>query len=265
MSIERTPPFEGSRGDKSEKGFRDALIMFTILENIKRRPEDACLVVTKDELLREGLDLFASEFETTVTVVPDLDQAVAHIDSRISATYRAILLEESNQAIAMLEKYKDRLAKQVDEIRELTEIDLGVRTLLSPSLLEAGESIERVNSFRLAEIESAVWRDRDKPASRILFRIRCIATVITTVRPTNELFGTVVKCQVAGDKPLSPFLKPTSPWLERQRDLSVWLYGEAYFVALSDGEWKLNSIRVDKSQPGPDEMIALSLIPSRSI
>ena len=126
-------------------------------------------------------------------------------------------------------------------------------------------TIERVNSFRLAEIESAVWRDRDKPASRILFRIRCIATVITTVRPTNELFGTVVKFQVAGDKPLSSFLKPTSPWLERQRDLSVWLYGEAYFVAQSDGEWKLNSIRVDKSQPGPDEMIALSLVPSRNI
>jgi hypothetical protein len=54
MSIERTSPFEGPRVDKSEKGFRDALIMFTISEDIKRRPEDSSLVVTQDELLRKA-------------------------------------------------------------------------------------------------------------------------------------------------------------------------------------------------------------------
>lgn len=82
MSIERIPPFEQSKDDKSEKGFRDALIMFTILDKIKGRPGDFSLVVTNDVLLTRGLNVHSDEFKTNITVVRNLDQAIVHIDAR---------------------------------------------------------------------------------------------------------------------------------------------------------------------------------------
>lgn len=50
MSIETIPPFE----DSHEKGFRDSLIMFSVLEAIKGQPEKNALLVTNDKLLTEG-------------------------------------------------------------------------------------------------------------------------------------------------------------------------------------------------------------------
>ena len=50
MAIENVPPFEESH----EKGFRDSLIMFSILEAIKGVPEKNALLVSDDKLLTEG-------------------------------------------------------------------------------------------------------------------------------------------------------------------------------------------------------------------
>lgn len=267
MSIERIPPFEGSREDKSEKGFRDALIMFTILENIRGRPEDYSLVVTNDRRMSEGLDRHAAEFKTELAVVSTLDEAITHIDARVSAWYREHLFKESEQAKAMLANYKHEIAEQVSHVRELTDFDLGINALAGmlggTRTLDIGESIERVNSVNLEEIDSAIWKDREKPESRILFRILCAANVTTTSTSLNPFFAAPSTYLVGGGKPALPSLMTSlMPRQERERKISVWLYGEATFER-ANGEWKLLGVRVDKSQPGPDELAALLRVPRR--
>src|SRR6266481_2549636 len=148
MSMDRIPPFEQSKDDKSEKGFRDALIMFTILTNIKERPEDYSLVVTNDGLLAKGLTNQIDEFQTNLSIVPNLDEAIVHIDARVDAWVRDHLLKESEEAKAQLEKYAKEVSDQVNTIRELTDSDFGISGffgLLGGSKpLEIGETIERV-------------------------------------------------------------------------------------------------------------------------
>jgi PIN domain len=270
MSIERIPPFEKSREDKSEKGFRDSLIMFTILESIKGKTEDHALVITEDQRLTEGLISHAEQFQTELSVVPSLDDAVAHIEARVGTWYREVLLKQSEEAISMLNKYRQPIIEQVNKIRELTEADLGVGGffggLAGSKGLTFGETVERVNSLNLEEIESAVWKDRDKPESRILFRIRCIAKVATSGGGNlSPFFASQSKFVVGGGKQegVPSFLMPSYVRKEeRERALPVSLYGEASFQR-TNGDWKLIGVRVDTSQPGQDDFAALISVPKR--
>jgi len=266
MSIDRVPPFEQSKDDKTEKGFRDALIMFTILTNIKGQPDDFSLVVTGDGLLAKGLENHVDEFMTSLTIVPTLDDALLHIDARVDAWYRDHLLKESEEAKAQLAKYMKEIAEQVHGIRELTDYDLGVggfSALLGSRPLEFGETIERVNSVKLDQIDSAVWSDKDKVESRILFRLRCTANVVTSVSSAMFPFTSPSRYAVGGEKQLSSFLGSfiTAPAKqERERTLPLSLYGEAKFQQ-TNGAWKLSSMKVDKLQPSQEELAALLRVP----
>ena len=263
MAIDRIPPFEQSKDDKTEKGFRDALIMFTILMNIQGQPEDFSLVVSNDVLLTRGLNNHVEEFMTNLTVVPTLDDAIAHIDARVDTWYQAHLLNQSEEAKAQLEKFKEQIAEQVSAIRELTDFDLGIGGAFwglggGSQPLEIAETIERVNSLKVEKIDSAVWSDKDKPESRILFRIRCTANVTTSSSGLSP-WASPSRYTVGGEKQsssfLTSFLGPPSKQ-ERQRTLPLTLYGEAKFQR-TDGEWKLSSLKVDKSQPSPDDLATL--------
>jgi hypothetical protein len=269
MSIDRVVPFEQSKDDKTEKGFRDALIMFTILTNITDQPGDSSLVVTNDGLLAKGLTKHADEFKTALAIVSDLDEAITHIDARVSSWYREHLSKESEEARAQLAKHTKEISEQVSAVRELTDFDLGAGaffgTLGRSTALEIGESLERVNSLKVDEIDSAVWRDKGKAESRILFRVRCSASVVTSVSSTFPFFSPT-KYSVGGGKQefsslLNAFSAPTAKQ-ERERTLPVTLYGEAKFQR-TNGDWKLSGVKVGKSQPTSEEMAALALVPQR--
>lgn len=268
MSINRIAPFEESKDDKKEKGFRDALIMFTILENIKGHPEYDSLVITNDRLLEKGLSQHLSEFKTMLTVVPTVEEAVKRIDARMGEWYRSYLLQESEQAKEMLSRYSKEIVEQIGQVHEVTDWDLGTnsfRALLGgEKALLPGESIEEVKSLKLDGIEAAVWRNKDKPRSRILFRIRSLATVLTKTQ-TSSLTPTPRRFVVGEGPPppyfLNSFISPRSSET-RERVLTVWLYGEAKFES-TDGDWKLSSMRVDRSQPSSEEMADLSRVPRR--
>jgi hypothetical protein len=238
--------------------------MFTIFENIKGRPKDFSLVVTNDVLLTKGLNKHAQEFVTNVTTVSNLDEAITHIDARVDEWYREHLREESEAAKAELAKYTKEISDQVSAIRELTDADFGIGTLAgmlgTPRTLDFGESVERVISLKVDQIDSAVWSDKDKPESRILFRIRCTANVVTSVS-TPFPWAAPTKYAIGSEKQQPSFLNlvafTNSPKQQRERALPVTLYGEAN-LQRSNGDWKLVSLRVDKSQPSWTEMATLT-------
>jgi hypothetical protein len=270
MSMDRIPPFEQSKDDKSEKGFRDALIMFTILSHIKGRPDDFCLIVTNDGLMAKGLGIHTEEFQTNLSVVPSLDDAIVHIDARIDAWYRDHLLKESEEAKTQLDKYTREISAQVSAIRELSDFDLGIGGLFGllgiSKMLEIGETIERINSLKVDQIDSAVWSDKDKPESRILFRIRCTADIVTSVSSSIFPYASPTRYVVGGGKlEFSSFLNAltaSNTKQERERTLPVSLYGEAKFQR-SNGDWTLSSVKVDKSQPSPEDLATLLRVPQK--
>ena len=225
--------------------------MFTILETIRGRPQDNALVITEDKLLRDGILLLVDEYQTGLEVVQNFEQAREHIYSKIDAWYRDTLRKESEQAKDVLLGFREQIAAQVGEIRELSDSDLGVNWFV---MALAGSSRERLNirkvvSLSFADIESALWKDRDKPASRILFKIRCDAKVLAAEAPLPRLLDST-KYQVGGEVTYTGFFGEPAV---SERVLPVPLYGEA-LLTRKNGDWDLRSMKVDKAPPEPADL-----------
>jgi hypothetical protein len=255
MSIECVPPFEDSQSDAGEKtkekGFRDALIMFTVLENIRNHPEYYTLIVTDDKRLGEGFRRLTSEYSTQLEIASNIEAAISHCHSKLNKWNQDKLQQEADQAKTMLLKYRKDISDSVQQIRELTESDLGQGVMfwalagLGGAEDEQRVDVDAVLSLDFDTIESALWKDKDKPISRILFKIRCIARV--NARPSQPLtFWKSPAFTVGGGEQSEIVLSVSDEVIEK--DLPVALYGEAQFEN-TDGEWRLMSLKVDKSLP----------------
>lgn len=252
MSLTNDPPFEDSQsesGEKTkEKGLRDALIMLTVLDTIRDRPQDMALVITNDKRLTEAFDIQAPKHKTQVDAVVDLEAALIHIDARIDEWYRDRLRREADEAKSMLLRYREQIAQRVQQIRELTDWDLGQGPLAGLG----GEEreylhIQEPRSLDFDEVASALWKDNDQQKSRILFKIRCTAHVVATPQslvlwdPTNFTVGGGKSFCKLSDLAVTPV----------QKDVPVTLYGDAEFERVNGG-WQLVTIKVDRSLPEPE-------------
>ena len=250
MSLAGDPPFEYSQGESGEKtkekGFRDATIMFTILESI--RGQDDIVIVTGDTLLKRGIEQGAKEYQTTIRIVPNIAAAVTAINDEAVKWYRDKLKKEATEAIALLLQYRDEIAAGVQEVRELREMDLGqggLAVTLGGSKIDQLD-IERVISLDFDTISSAVWKDRKEPVSRILFKIDCKAQVLASPRqgsswPSGPTFtiGGEKRHNLFGDWPVRR--EPPS-----EREIPVELYGDATFKKV-DNDWHLINLKVERS------------------
>jgi len=105
--------------------------------------------------------------------------------------------------------------------------------------------VQELQSLAFDAVESALWGDKDKPVSRILFKIRCFAHVIGA--PVAAFFPwSKTTFSVGGGKQTSFATSVPQPKIEKE--LPVTLYGEARLQR--NGEtWQLTELRVDKSLP----------------
>jgi hypothetical protein len=230
MAIENTPPFEQS----GEKGFRDSLIMFSILDAIRNRPELNAIVVSNDALFTQGVLARQAEYATTVKVVSDLKKAVAYIDGSVDVVLRARRAEEKQEAKALLLQYLPEIEKAVNEIRELSYFDVA----------HTGRTVERVLSLRFNDVDSATWKNRSENSATILFSLKCSLTVLVGP-PIWDVLNS--RYQIGGG---STLLTPrnTDP-KEVQMEKAV--YGIATFLG-KEGERKLDHLQIDTSLPVED-------------
>jgi PIN domain len=248
MSLAGDPPFEYSQsesGEKTkEKGFRDATIMFTILEAIRGR--DDVVIVTADGLLKRGIEKRAKEYQTNPRIVASIAAATVAVTDEVLQSYMELLKEEGREAIALLLRYREQIVAGVGEIRELSEINLGQGALASGFYGTERErlDIERVLSLDFAEIDSAVWKDRNEPVSRILFKIHCTARVMAS--PQRFFWPAGSAFDIGGEKRQTPFWDRNNREQPSEREVPVLLYGEARFEKV-DGDWQLTSMRVERS------------------
>jgi PIN domain len=258
MSINCVPPFEEAEDKSKEKGFRDSLIMFSILESLRGRSTELAIVVTDDQLLAEAFQSHAAEFESDLMVVRTIDEATEYVGTTIVESERLRLKKESAEAAQMLAQFKDTIAGQVSEIRELTESDLG-QTRIGMLFGTPTESLDirGIQSIKLDRVDSAIWKDRDRTASRILFRCLCEATVMVPAPYRGTMFDEPRKFRV-GESPRNMFFTATlgGYGATEQRELPFHVYGTADFEKI-ESDWKLLRMRIDKSLPPEEEYYAL--------
>jgi hypothetical protein len=255
MSINGVPPFEKPRENpnerSSEKGFRDALIMFSILEAVREIPDVNALVITDDGLLTEGFRIHAEEFRTVVNCVNNVSSANKFIQERLSAAYREALRLESEEAKAVLLAHKAALEAKVSEIRELEPIDFGGLFGVVKDKEGASISVESVLAVRFGEIEAAIWKDREKPRSTVLFKMKCEAKVIVSNLCLPNLG--YPKYQIGGMKIYST--SSASPETQ-ERIVPLSFYGQASLVQKGT-EWAIEELKIDRSMPSMEDYFEL--------
>ena len=259
MSIDCVPPFEEAEDESKEKGFRDSLIMFSILESLRGRSSERAIVVTKDKLLAGAFQSHAPEFEADLMTFGTIDEATAYVGTTIVKSERLRIKKESEETAQMLAQYEERIAGQISEIRELTEADLGQRTIgvfLGTSTQSL--DIRAIHSIRLDRIDSAIWKDKDRSVSKILFRCLCKATVIIRAPYRGTIFNETRSFRV-GEPHRSSVFSVASTGYEptEQEELPFHVYGAAEFER-AESDWKLLHMRIDKSLPSKEEYYALA-------
>lgn len=247
MSLNYKPPFER----KGEKGFRDSLIMFSIMQTIQGRPEDNALLVTNDKRLKAGCQLALDTYDTRLTVVESLAEMHTHMNRRISQEYVRILSEEGEEAKGFLAKHLQEIENRLTDIQPLTVSNFGggLAGLLGGSADDDANYIEKVLSIHLAGIQSAIWKNKEKANSRILFKIRCEATVIIrkpTYHPAWETKKFMLGGQTIEEPTRMSFGTPTEKILE------MYLYGDATLVR-NQSDWDLVDVKLNKRFPIDDE------------
>jgi hypothetical protein len=258
MSIECIRPFEDAEDESKEKGFRDSLIMFSILESLRHRPDECAIVITQDQLLAEAFNCHATEYGANLVVVRTLDEATTYIVNTLAESERERIKQESVDAIGMLDSYEDMIVSKIGDIRELTvrELNQNLRwALITPSARE-NLDIRSIPAVRFSRIDSAIWKDRDKSMSRILFRCLCKVTVLilapprvdSAAEPRRFKIGETPKPQGIWEGTIintMPYYEPTE-----ERELPLDVYGVAELQRNEQSlDWELLSISIDKSLP----------------
>jgi hypothetical protein len=267
MSIDCVPPFEGRDAKSKEKGFRDSLIMFTVLENTRDSSGMETILVTGDILLEEGISLHQQEFNTTIRVYADIASAVDFLETGLDEEKRGRILASSEEARLVLEQFRDQMVAKVSEIRELSDSDLGQGgpfitpkpgeipqfSFLAKNLNEYVD-IQKVLSASFEKLVTVVWKQKLENKGTILFMIQCVAKVLARA-PYLGTYMTKKNYVIGGATPLGfgMFTAPTE-----EKDLQFYLYGEAQIQRSDGDQWKLNSLRLDKSLDSEEEYNALS-------
>jgi hypothetical protein len=259
MSIACVPPYEPAE-KKSEKGFRDSLIMFTILQEIQGRRDDNALLICGDDLLIDGISLHAEQFDTRIHTLPDLPAAVAYVETGMDADKRSKIQESINEAKRVLKQFEKQIADRVMEIRELSDFDLGqagpfyrfgdgepkLYGILGGKAPEEYVEIQRLDSVSFDGVVTAVWKDKQPATARILFMIQCKATVRARA-PYLATYDGGKKYKLG--VPTSPFSLVVSQSHDgptEEREMPFHLYGEVHLQKRDHG-WALASLRIDKS------------------
>ena len=171
MSIDKIPPFE----EKGEKGFRDSLILFTVLEFAKKSPKGFHLLVTNDSAYdHEDVYKRASSQNVEIILVKSISSAINYLNGFINET-----LKKYNEArAANLEKFlyehKGEIAEFIksqrtfinlfprfgpeksvnpDDIKVITSINLLNIHDSTPGTLPEGKNKDRVKISFLAKVE----------------------------------------------------------------------------------------------------------------
>jgi len=158
MAVKKAPPFE----EKGEKGFRDTVILFTIIRYAKRHNKDGLnLVVTKDRIFTE--DEVTKRFESEgleFEIKDSIDGAL--IDLRK-------LLDEEEAKIR--EKRSRILGIFLEQNRKIIESYLGEKILLGqilpsafagrPLITDSRESVELVSFVKFTSLTPGILRKRE--------------------------------------------------------------------------------------------------------
>lgn len=183
MSIDKVRPFE----EKGEKGFRDSVILFTILEYAKKLPVGFHLLVTEDQVFNHpDVNQTASDHNVKLVVVRSIQEAIDKLNNFIGEVLRQHDAKRKIILKHFLDSHREEISEFISEQRSFTGLfGFGNKTKegFSP------QDIKAITSVELLEIHNPTPGTLPNGAKKDRAKISFSAKVKFSLIITQHYFG----------------------------------------------------------------------------
>jgi len=181
MAVFKIRPFE----DKGEKGFRDTIILYTILEDMKNNKIESSLFVTDDKVFtHKDVSKKIKSYKVDLQITTSFEESSKLVKEILDYKARSIIEDKEKKLLAFVNSKRSEIFSFVKNNAELTEDFITKGGFLSSKQDIFGQ-IESVIAFEPVEVESAFVRLRSykdmkysKNTEPILISIKTMLRVV---------------------------------------------------------------------------------------
>ena len=202
MSVRKLLPFTA----KGEKGFRDAVALFTIVEHTMRTNEAGhySLLLTNDNAIKGALEVLPECKGLEIVAISSMPDALEHLKGSLQTVARKIYDFRVYTLIEFLKRNRDAIEAFIREKAQFPPDSLR-GTQLSPF-----DTIVDILNIELFEIQSAVPGALGDETKSGTVRISFDARLRLAVAITRPAYPPVRKLRLKGHERLQDLMDPTT-------------------------------------------------------
>ncbi len=152
MALKKVPPFE----TEGRKGFRDTIILLSILEHAKKTPGSLNIFITNDGIFYSSeVELMIKSYNVQLKITESISQAISEIDKTLDEAVQAIIEEKEKTLKYFLESQKDIIIDFVKKNAGFNSFFLASGTLLGIPRESISGIIKKINAIDFVSIYSA--------------------------------------------------------------------------------------------------------------
>lgn len=228
MAVKKIRPFE----EKGEKGFRDSVILFSVLEYARQWPHAGYhLLISRDDIFSHAdVVRLASEHGVDFRVRASIAETIEHLEQFLSDAAKRYRAERVGNLLAFLEQNRDRIEEHIRTTGEFTSNFLLDRLIVSGSLKE----IEAIHLLAIEDAQPGVLPNGvERGNVQISFRATMKFVVILSAYAAGPM-PTYRVGQPETPSPPVPFLIGEQQLIRQALEKIVFVQGTANLDALSD-------------------------------
>lgn len=151
MAVRKTRPFE----EKGEKGFRDSVILFTVIEYAKSQPHGYHLLVTGDAVFRHNdVKALSKAVGVKLRVADSIDNAIVDLTQFVDQAFKDYLERRAQALRSFLLANMEQIQQHVVKNAEFTSSYLTESESRWPSSLwsSAGQRVDHIDNVEVLDI-----------------------------------------------------------------------------------------------------------------
>ena len=151
MAVAKIRPFE----EKGEKGFRDTVILLTILEEMKVKRFKQALFITKDQIFEhDDVKKLVQKYNVNIQVINSFDQTTEYINKLLDIEVKNFIDSENKKLLDFLNGHFETIANFIIENATVSE-DFITKGGIFSQHTEVFGKIKSVLEFKPLSITSA--------------------------------------------------------------------------------------------------------------
>lgn len=250
MAVRKELPFT----EKGEKGFRDAVILLTILGHAQANGWINLMIVTNDKAIISSITSLPEAARHEIQIAHDIDSAVKNIVDFIDEVLQRY--EASRKATC-----REAVLRERERVEEFIRQRGVFPETLFYNRLGFGESVSDIEKVSLTDVQVAAVAELPEKSTEGRVQVSLDADVDARIKVSHTFWPTVRRFRVGGevqDEGRTSAILRRLPEDTRTIPLKVKLEGSVHARKVAVGREEFSDVRLDAFNP-PSELLAALL------